>query len=68
MDNLIKIRSDKQISNDKRLSDFFKNYHCKIKELKQTEDNYIDKKMLLKKKTEREDPRRYATRLLSLKK
>jgi hypothetical protein len=37
MDNLTKIRSEKQLSNDKRLSEFFKNYHSKIKELKQKE-------------------------------
>jgi hypothetical protein len=58
MDNLNKIRTDKQISNDKRLSDFFKNYHCKIKELKLTEDKNIDKKIVIKEKKRKGRPKK----------
>jgi hypothetical protein len=43
MDN-IKLRSDKQLMNDKRLSEFFRNYHKKIKELKEKENIDTDKK------------------------
>jgi hypothetical protein len=49
MDNLTKIRTDKQLINDRRLSEFFKNYHAKIKELKQKEN--IDKKVVVVKET-----------------
>jgi hypothetical protein len=51
MDNLTKIRTDKQLINDRRLSEFFKNYHAKIKELKQKEN--IDKKVVVVKERKR---------------
>ena len=51
MDNLTKIRSEKQLSNDKRLSEFFKNYHSKIKELKQKEN--FDKNVVVVKERKR---------------
>jgi hypothetical protein len=54
MDNLTKIRSEKQLSNDKRLSEFFKNYHSKIKELKQKEN--IDKKVIVLKEKKKGRP------------
>ena len=34
---MIKERSEKQKDNDRRLSDFFKNYHAKIKEVNKKE-------------------------------
>jgi hypothetical protein len=53
MDN-IKLRTDKQLINDKRLSDFFKNYHAKIKELKEKENIDTDKKIeVVKEKKKR---------------
>ena len=41
---MIKLRSDKQLTNDKRLSEFFINYHAKIKELKIKENLDTNKK------------------------
>ena len=32
-----RMRSQKQLNNDKRLSEFFKNYHAKIKEINKIE-------------------------------
>jgi len=51
---MIKLRSDKQLMNDKRLSDFFRNYHAKIKELKEKENINTDKKIeVVKEKKKR---------------
>jgi hypothetical protein len=54
MDNLTKIRTDKQLINDRRLSEIFKNYHAKIKELKQKEN--IDKKVVVVKERKKGRP------------
>ena len=49
---MIRERSQKQKDNDRRLSDFFKNYHAKIKEVNKKEilENVEDIKKVPKKK------------------
>ena len=52
---MIRERSQKQKDNDRRLSDFFKNYHAKIKEVNKKEilENVEDIKKVPKKKKEK---------------